>query len=521
MSTIICFDTKIRTYIGDTQYGTYEIIDGQQRITTLILLLKAIEKRLTGSDKSDLQKDLVKSDGALLLLQTNSANESIFSNYLVSGSGPDETQITTAADVTLANGITECEGFVAEFKEEEALMRILRLIKNRLGFVVYDTIDGNSVYSVFEVLNSRGRDLDTLEKCKAALMGKAFELGTTDSVRVENTTRIAKVWGDIYSELAMHDVSGFEIVRAAATLYVPGVTGGKLPKAQDAIEGLLSTCKEPEDAITASQHIHAVTKCMVQLLRNKQLAAVTEISHARVLAVALNLSKELRGEETEEAMSQWERITFRTYGLAGKDSRFKVGDYIRLAKRVCGLESPESKPLRFSEVMNELRKLGTAMPIDTAVEIGFANKDWYNNLTQETRYFLWRYEIHLTKQDNALTDELAIEKIWEDDAPSKTIEHIFPQNPETGGVWASKLKGLNKEDYVHRIGNLTLLENPLDTPLNAEAGRRPFPEKKKIYGRSGLRMVRKVMEKEDWNPEQIEARERILKQWALTEWGDK
>jgi hypothetical protein len=58
---------------------------------------------------------------------------------------------------------------------------LLRLVRNKLGFVVYDTDDNKIVYSVFEVLNSRGLDVEWLDKSKSALMGRAFEIPTSDA----------------------------------------------------------------------------------------------------------------------------------------------------------------------------------------------------------------------------------------------------------------------------------------------------------------------------------------------------
>ncbi len=54
-------------------------MDGQQRLTTLVILLKAIHKLLEdGDDRKEVGKLLVKADGILLILQTNNANRRIF-----------------------------------------------------------------------------------------------------------------------------------------------------------------------------------------------------------------------------------------------------------------------------------------------------------------------------------------------------------------------------------------------------------------------------------------------------------
>jgi hypothetical protein len=114
---------------------------------------------------------LVKRDGNLLLLQTNNANRALFNDYLRTGTVPKAIQVKTHADRNLQAGIIQSEKFVDEWVGTgKGFIDLLRLIKNRLGFVVYDTEDKRSVYTVFEVLNSRGLDVDWLDKTKGILM---------------------------------------------------------------------------------------------------------------------------------------------------------------------------------------------------------------------------------------------------------------------------------------------------------------------------------------------------------------
>jgi hypothetical protein len=112
-----------------------------------------------GDEKTEISKILVKGDGNLLLLQTNNSNQRLLNDYLKQGKQPTKDQIKTFADRNLRSAIQGCKRFVATWLEENGnVMGLLRLIRNRLGFVVYDTDDNKIVYSVFEALNSRGLD---------------------------------------------------------------------------------------------------------------------------------------------------------------------------------------------------------------------------------------------------------------------------------------------------------------------------------------------------------------------------
>ena len=82
-----------------------------------------------------------------------------------------------------------------------------------------------------------------------------------------------------------------------------------------------------------------------------------------------------------------------------------------------------------------------------------------------------------------------------------------------------KREGERKENiqkHVHRIGNLLLLPKR----LNQVASVKPFAEKKTIYEKHAIRMVKEVCETPDWTLDQIEAREEAIIEWAMTRWDD-
>ncbi len=99
-----------------------------------------------------------------------------------------------------------------------------------------------------------------------------------------------------------------------------------------------------------------------------------------------------------------------------------------------------------------------------------------------------------------------------------TIEHVMPQNPDLSESWQQEL-GENwqeiQEKYLHTIGNLTL------TGYNSKLSDRPFKEKQCICGGfrdSPLRLNRSLAQTKQWNENTILARAEELAEKALKIW---
>ena len=137
MATIVGLKRDIQSIVVD-EYVVTEVVDGQQRLTTLIVLLKSIEKMLDESQteqyrlKKYLQDLLVKQDNlSLILLQTNHDSSEYFKDYLRSGSAPDSEEAETIADKEILSAIHESEAFVDSWEDR---IELLRIVLNKLTF---------------------------------------------------------------------------------------------------------------------------------------------------------------------------------------------------------------------------------------------------------------------------------------------------------------------------------------------------------------------------------------------------
>jgi uncharacterized protein with ParB-like and HNH nuclease domain len=210
MATVVCC-TKDKVVYETDEYEDFDIVDGQQRVTTLIILLKSILKKLQEVSLNEhkktirnLEELLVKDeDNKLILIQTNHESSLHLRNYLLNGSIPESKKIKTHATKNLAKAFVECEQFIDAWKgKSRSLIELLILIKNRLNFILHVIEDEATVYTVFEVLNSRGLEVDWLDKCKSVLMGIAFEKLNNNNPNFNQTLQyLHQYWAQIYNDI--------------------------------------------------------------------------------------------------------------------------------------------------------------------------------------------------------------------------------------------------------------------------------------------------------------------------------
>jgi uncharacterized protein with ParB-like and HNH nuclease domain/predicted transport protein len=141
-------------------------------------------------------------------------------------------------------------------------------------------------------------------------------------------------------------------------------------------------------------------------------------------------------------------------------------------------------------------------PTDDEFRKELTNSDLYN--FRRRSYFLRKLENHGRKEP------VSIEEY--------SIEHILPQNPKLSEAWQKELGedwANIQETYLHTLGNLTL------TAYNPELSDNPFLTKRDIKGgfaQSPLNLNAGLGQLDHWTPQEIEARAEKLAALAGTIW---
>ena len=128
----------------------------------------------------------------------------------------------------------------------------------------------------------------------------------------------------------------------------------------------------------------------VNRLQGEMRQPVTKIRHARLLAISIML-RDFPDEEERKLLDQWEKISFRIFGLCRKDARTGVGDFVRLA---CNIQN--NLDLSSNDISERIRQIGANYTIEEVYDQMW-HADCYNRWEDELRYVLCRYEEHLAQ----------------------------------------------------------------------------------------------------------------------------
>lgn len=502
MATVVCLAREKRRIVAD-EFQDVEIVDGQQRLTTFIMLIKAIEVVLSAEQsveakiKRELNELLVKhDDNTTILLQTNHDTSHIFMDYIREGNITSENPKTNS-DKNLVDAARECTKFVANWKADHNIIDLVAILRNRMSMIYHELDDEATVYRVFEVLNSRGLDVKWIDKLKSQLMGLIFS-NATSGARDAALNEMHVIWQGIYRILGLRGELGDEALRFAGTLRSTG-TESKVVGQEDAVSVLVEEAGTKLRKISeVARWLSSVVEAVDSLHRNHRLGAVTQIAHARFLAAAI-LLKKFSPQVEARLLSVWEKVTFRIFGLSGEaDARHHVGEYVRLGCDMFKEKVPAD------EIEARLQAIGKAYPIKTIVDGIGKWTDWYTGRTEELRYLLYRYDEYLVAEQGGDLNQTEWNKIWSTDV-SKSIEHILPQN--------------SNSSIVHHIGNLTMLPPGVNSSLKDNAPK----DKVAKYKETGLRAtaaVGDIIARKGWTRKLILERATLIGKFIRKEWAD-
>jgi len=156
---------------------------------------------------------------------------------------------------------------------------LVTLLKNRLTFVFYEIGDETLVYTVFEVLNSRGLDVSWFDRLKTALMAIIFETDTGNKQEIVH--EVHQLWTDIYRCVGLRLGLSTESLRFAATLRARSCPNRPLGE-EEATYLLRSQASGGSDKILETiRWLKSVTAKVIDIIGENSLSFIPNIPKRR------------------------------------------------------------------------------------------------------------------------------------------------------------------------------------------------------------------------------------------------
>lgn len=481
----------------------YTIIDGQQRITTLVLLLIALRdylkdnKNIKAGIKSELINDI----------------------YLKNIHGDDEEQYK----LLLSQGDKQNLIKLIE-RQIDRTYKNSRVINNYHYFydcILKETLSPDEIYQsigkleivnitlererdnpqqIFESLNSTGMDLDQSDLIRNyVLMG----------LEPKSQKRIYQMYWNPMENMFQYENQS-ELMDDFFRDYITSIEG-KIPTKALVYEGFkkLHDNLNDETVEKICLEIYEYAKLYTNMHYSKDDDKNINVIFKDIKSLKMNVSYpfllNVYKDYKEMNISQSDFIEI-----------LKLSEGYVFRRAICEIPT-NSLNKTFATLYNQIDKSNylnsfkfllinletyKIYPDDDMFYENFISKDMYN--TRNRVYLLSKLENFDNKSS------IQIENF--------SIEHIIPQNKDLNDSWRDALgenyKAIQKE-YLHTIGNLTL------TAYNSEMSDRNFMEKLNIKGgfkESALRLNRYVVKQDTWNERKIKERAELLYEIALQVW---
>ena len=528
---------------------TMDIVDGQQRLTTIILLLNELRRHLEAVGASREAQNVtehyvwMRRDAREESVLTLGGDVQAFWERSVLADQPDleEARLRSQARLLEARKFFENElGKLAARRDATDVLReLLDTVTDRLRFTVYEVDDAAQVGVIFETLNDRGKPLTELEKAKNYLLYLAS--GLEPGPRASLSEEINTAWARVYERLMAADIidPGEEdsFLRAHWLMAVSPVRSRwsgtaslkeHFPRQRywsdhDAlVEDVRSYVRELADAARAfgdtrrplADGAFADMATARDEVRDwsERLRRVGALVTFTPLLMALRLRHRGSAELYREAVELCERFSFRVYRVGGVRTNAGQERFFNIAHDVYhGRESPDGCIAR---MRSAIAAWSPGPSFKREWEARGEERNWYT--WGGARYFLYELERDLT---GSRAEKLHWSEV-EQRPLTETIEHILPQTPR-GGEWPA-FNDAARQRHTHDLGNLVLTFDNSSYSNKAYAEKRAGPpgqHEVACYLHSPLLQEQRVARYEDWTPATVDARRDELVVWALQRWA--
>jgi hypothetical protein len=490
----------------------YDIIDGQQRITTLSLLVLAVlrnlrrlvELKIDPDNNNRREEELRKTyigylDPVTLIakskLSLNRHNDQYYQNYLVP-LVPLPKRNLKGSEHLLRKGFEWFEDQVRDrFSKAQSgadLARFVDVVADRLFFTVISVTDELNAFKVFETLNSRGVRLSSTDLLKNFLFSVVHVAGSHD----HEIQTLEERWETIVGKLGSESVPDF--------LRVFWNSQNPLTRHSDLFKTIRASVRDKADVFALLRNmdrdadIYAALGDANDAVWSKDqrihIAELIMFNIRQPYPLLLAARRTLNDSEFTRILRACSIVSFRynVIGNMGTGEQERV--YNAVARNIASRQ--------FSNIADIIHALRSIYPTDKQFRDAFSEKRIPKSARNHKimRYILLAIERRIVDREFDYVSD------------NYTLEHILPEHPNEN---FPAFTDDQADQYVYRIGNMTLMK----ATANQSIGNESYEEKKSVFKQSDFEITKQVaVDHHEWTPERVGIRQTWFAKQATAIW---
>lgn len=465
-------------------YTEFDVLDGQQRLTTLFLIMAVIRDLATDKDLKNTCKNIIfqehnkfkrTPERLRLVFNIREDVKDFVDEYIKSENGTQSKNlIDYMADkkcslsvINMVNAIS----YIKDYFQDKNIDDFSEFLINNVVIIYVSTENLDDAFKLFTVLNNRGIKLRSADILKADNLSLISDTKISDKY-AENWEEVENYFGENFDEFLSHLQRIITKEKARLNLLEEFEKNifkeKKLNKGQGFFDFVKKYKNHYEYLFDDNQDIQ-----LKNIIKLMQKGFVSDL---------------------------WIAPLLKYYDKFGKDNLVNFAKKLnnKFASDWIANLTPTNRIYNMNEVISQIENLENSndllghncLKIDEKAILEFIQSDIYGKRPARYIILLVNYLDHSQETEFVIPNTIS-------------VEHILPQNPTNDSQWKKDFNDENLTEWTDKIGNLIIISRR----KNSSQGNKDFIEKKKKYfaGKVELGRSAKIMsDYQSWTPTELQ-----------------